>query len=159
MAAKKRAGKKLHLSDLPQAEVSRILNFLEFNDLASLACVDKPMLKTVRTYRAWPLISFHRMMSKAGYTALRNYNLFRVDKGLKNLSVLCKNEKEGAIYEQQNRFRHWCLFTFIMLSLVVPILACIDVDSSKISLDTRGILAPVTLAWVLMPIWLLATTI
>ena len=89
-------------------------------------------------------------MSKAGYTAVRNLNLFRIDKFLKDVHLETEHLIKKCKHEQGEIFEYWANFCFVMATLFSPVLLAIKQDFKNISYDLRTIMAPVTVAWVLL---------
>lgn len=94
--------------------------------------------------------TYNTFMSKTGFTGMRNLNLVRIDKMLKDMFYECEALMLKCKEEQSLVFSNWSKFTFVMASLITPILFAIRHDIKIVEYDLRVILAPVSLAWALL---------
>ncbi len=71
-------------------------------------------------------------MSKAGYTGIRNLNLVRIDKLLKDLYLETESLITKCKQEQADAFEYWANFTFIMSTLFSPVILAVKHDFKAI---------------------------
>ena len=64
-------------------------------------------------------------MSKAGFTAVRNLNLIRIDKFLKDVHLETEHLIKKCKHEQAEIFEYWTNFCFVMATLFSPVLLAI----------------------------------
>lgn len=102
----------------------------------------------------WVIKSFQNLLSKSGYSGLRNNNLRRIDIQLRAMHFQCESIRRDALDEQWNTFEQWWSWTMFLLFLVTPILLIVNEEQSTVVkgrvqswVDLRILLAPATIAW------------
>lgn len=91
-------------------------------------------------------------MSKGGFTSVRNLNLIRIDKFLREIYHETEALKLKCKHEQSEIFEYWANFCFVMATLFCPVVLAVKQDFKNIEYDLRAILGPVTFAWALLPL-------
>jgi hypothetical protein len=95
----------------------------------------------------WVIKSFKDLLSKSGYTGLRNNYLRRIDIQLRAMHFQTESIKRDAIEEMWGILDQWWTCTRFMLFMVLPIMLIIN-EEGLVKLDNRFLYAPVVLSWI-----------
>ncbi len=95
-------GEKLGLKHLNPNNLERIASFLTLGDISNLSLLSQSFnqkMKSPLLESIWIMNTYSTFVSKSGYTGIRNLNLVRIDKMLKDmhyeteaLILKCKQE-------------------------------------------------------------------
>jgi len=85
-------------------------------------------------------------MSKGGYTSLRNIQLLKLDRFLREMDHRVYKQIQTTKRVQESYFENWLGFSIIVIFLFLPILLAISEDWEP--LDLKVVLAPVSFLWV-----------
>jgi len=81
-------GEKMMLKHLNPNHLERVASFLTLSDLSHLSLTSKKMFEKMKDKHlegVWVMNTHSTFMSRGGFTAIRNLNLIRIDKFLREI--------------------------------------------------------------------------
>lgn len=97
----------------------------------------------------WVIKSFHGLLSKSGYSGLRNSKLRRIDLHQRGMHFQAQSLVRDSHDEQWHVFGVWAYFAFLLTFIILPILLIVN-EEHELALSSRILLIPTTVAWVLL---------
>lgn len=151
----KRRQTKLELlkQRLPERVILGIVQHLDQVETLRFAALSKYVRHTVIFSAAfdgqWVIKSFNSLLSKSGFSGIRNDNLRLVDIQLRNMHFQAKSIMQDSKEEQWHIFGVWWNFAFVLYFIVTPVLLMVN-ERQQQAWPLYILLIPCLLAWVLL---------
>lgn len=97
----------------------------------------------------WVIKSFHGLLSKSGYSGLRNSKLRRIDLHQRGMHFQAQSLVRDSHDEQWHVFGVWANLAFFLTFIVLPILLIVN-EEQDLGLSPRILFIPTTIDWVLL---------
>lgn len=81
--------KNSHFMRLDKEILFKILSYIDAPEVGHMLMINHSLLIKLKSpyfEPLWTIHSFHEILSKAGLTAMRNWNLLRIDRDLKEMN-------------------------------------------------------------------------
>ena len=135
---------------LPESALLRIVQHLTLTETFRFMVLGKYVRQAI-IYRPefegqWVIKSFQGLLSKSGFSGLRNNNLRRIDIQQRGMHFQAKSIVLDCIDDQWHIFGLWWNLAFLLLFLVTPILLIVN-EERELDLSARILFIPTTISW------------
>ena len=140
---------------LPPIVILKIVQHLNLNEAFRFMTSCKYVRQTI-IYQPdfdgqWVIKSFQSLLSKSGYSGLRNNNLRRIDIQQRGMHFQSQSILRDCMDDQWYIFGVWWNFAFFLIFIVIPILLIIN-EEYELELSIEILHSPAALSWVLLMI-------
>lgn len=138
---------------LPPSVLLRIVQHMQTRDTYKLMAVNKYIRRTMM-YESefegqWVIKSFQSLLSKSGFSGIRNNNLRKIDVQLRPMHFQCQSVVQDAIDDQWHLLGIWWNAAFVLVFFVTPIILVVN-EEKEFKWPMSVLMVPTSFAWLLL---------